>query len=406
MGGVAVSSSASAATVPHQGMVWFTTPTPTGQVVGSAVTLRAALRKPHEVVMFITETPEVCQLDGAAKNNDAKSWSQRITMVGAGTCTVEAASLGYDETGTDTGASQSFRVSEVVHPAAIWFTSAAPTAGAVGTWVTIKAAVRELYGAVAFGVEDPKVCRLTGAAKQDDALHWSQRVTLANTGTCTVFAYTTADDQTQDWETGAPQSFSARRIQAIQNVMAPQKTVLIGQHETITPRGGGSGNPVVPSISSLSGAGVCTVSTVSGSAEVRFVKPGFCRVDFNQAGNDTYLPGSSARAFIVRQGQQAITFTSEAPTTALPGDAFLPSYVTGGASGNPVYLYPEGPLSVCYLSAVDHAIHFLNAGTCVVHATQAGNASYQDAPEAVRIVTVINPWADGAFDSDVDVIGR
>ncbi len=400
-----VAASGIAAATPATAAAWtgdvrITSPVPSNVLVGGAVTVTAEVRNLYDVAMFIVDDPRVCTLTGAAHHDDAQHWSQRVTMVGAGTCTILAAA------GSDEGASQSFTVSNPAPaptptptptPKDTWFTTTAPTHGTVGTSVTVAAAVGVLYEAVRFGTEDPRVCRTTGAAKHDDALHWSQQIALVGSGTCSVFAYTGGSLQADDTDSGgATQDFSVRQLQSIQGVLARSKVVPAGSFEAVVTRGGGSGNPVLATMSPLSGAGVCTVTTTNGRSRITFVKPGYCKVDFNQAGNDAYWPATTtARVFTVTKGQQAITFTSAAPTTALPGDTFPRSLAVGGASGNPVYLHLVGSSDVCYLSAIDYAVHFRNAGTCAIHAVQLGNASFFDAPEVVRNVTVINPWADG-----------
>jgi hypothetical protein len=409
-GGVATSTPAEAATAPHRGSVWFTSAAPSNGVVGGTITVTAAVRKPYQGVIFVTENPRVCILDGVARADNAQSWSQRITMVGPGTCTIDVASPSEDDDTDSAATVQSFPVSSPVsrpvHPASIWFTTAAPTNAAVGTWVTVKAGVRKPYDGAIFVAEDPRVCTLDGAARAENANSWSQRIKLVGPGTCTVDVDNASGEDDSD-SAATVQSFTVKRFQIIQNAWAPIKTVVVGQHETISPRGGGSGNPVVAAINPLSGAGVCTITTIGRNVDVRFVKPGYCRIDFNQAGNGSYLLSPTmSRTYTVAKAPQTITFTSDAPTTTVAGDTFLPSYATGGGSGNPVRVHVEGQSDSCYWSAIDYAIHFLAAGTCAVHVTQAGNASYLDAPEVVRNVTVINPWADGAFDSGVNVIGR
>lgn len=56
--------------------------------------------------------------------------------------------------------------------------------------------------------------------------------------------------------------------------------------------GGGSGNPVVFSVDSSSGAGVCSVSGTDGST-VHFTGVGSCVIDANQAGNAEYLSAAT-----------------------------------------------------------------------------------------------------------------
>ena len=63
--------------------------------------------------------------------------------------------------------------------------------------------------------------------------------------------------------------------------------------------GGGSGNPVVFSVASSSGPGVCTVSGTS----VTFTAAGSCVIDANQAGNAQYVAAPQVqRTITVDQG--------------------------------------------------------------------------------------------------------
>jgi hypothetical protein len=65
--------------------------------------------------------------------------------------------------------------------------------------------------------------------------------------------------------------------------------------------GGGSGNPVVFSVDSSSGTGVCSVSGPNGTT-VSYTAAGRCVIDANQAGNARYQPAP--------QAQQTITVNS------------------------------------------------------------------------------------------------
>ena len=58
----------------------------------------------------------------------------------------------------------------------------------------------------------------------------------------------------------------------------------MGGTATLAATGGGSGNPVVLSVDSASGAGVCTLS----GSTVTYAAAGTCVIDANQAGNATY----------------------------------------------------------------------------------------------------------------------
>jgi hypothetical protein len=91
---------------------------------------------------------------------------------------------------------------------------------------------------------------------------------------------------------------------------------IVGQNATLTATGGASGNPVVFSVDSSSGAGVCSVSGANGST-VSYLAAGTCVIDANQAAGNGYAAAP--------QVQQTITVTADVPTqlafTTQPGGA-------------------------------------------------------------------------------------
>ncbi len=85
------------------------------------------------------------------------------------------------------------------------------------------------------------------------------------------------------------------------------------------------------------------------------------------------------------QTDQTITFGALADGTY--GDAPFTVSATGGASGNPVTFSSQTP-SICSVSGT--TVTILQVGTCTVRASQAGNASYNPAPDVDQSFT-INP---------------
>ena len=85
---------------------------------------------------------------------------------------------------------------------------------------------------------------------------------------------------------------------------------------------------------------------------------------------------------MVSQASQAITFTTNAPSSAEYGSSF-PVAATGGASGNPVTIAGSG---ACSGSGSGSATITMTAGTgtCTVTANQAGNSNYSAAPTATE----------------------
>jgi YVTN family beta-propeller protein len=166
---------------------------------------------------------------------------------------------------------------------------------------------------------------------------------------------------------------------------APSGAVVGGTGYPVTATGGASGNPVTFSIDASSTSG-CALSgtTVSFSGPA-----GTCVVDANQAGNTSYNPAPQVQqSFSVGLGSQAITFTSTAPSGAVVGGPAYPVTATGGASGNPVtFSIDASSTSGCALSGT--TVSFSGpGGTCVVDANQAGNTSYNPAPQVQQSFSV------------------
>jgi hypothetical protein len=83
---------------------------------------------------------------------------------------------------------------------------------------------------------------------------------------------------------------------------------------------------------------------------------------------------------------QAITFTSTPPASAAPGDTYQVT-AAGGGSDNPV-TFSIDPASASVCSASGAIVTLDHPGTCVIDANQAGNTTYQAAPQAQQTVAV------------------
>ena len=84
---------------------------------------------------------------------------------------------------------------------------------------------------------------------------------------------------------------------------------------------------------------------------------------------------------------QTITFTSANPTPVNVGATYTPS-ANGGASGNPVVFTIDAASTAGACSITSGVVHFNAAGTCIVDANQAGNASYNAAAQVQQTITV------------------
>jgi hypothetical protein len=125
---------------------------------------------------------------------------------------------------------------------------------------------------------------------------------------------------------------------------------------------------------------------VSGNT-VTFVAPGDCNVAADQSGNATYADAPQAtQSITVAKRSQTITFTPVLPAESLIGSR-LTVGATGGASGNSVTIAVLTP-ATCALNG--STLTLTSVGACTLAADQAGNATYDAAPQ--KTVTVGVRW--------------
>jgi hypothetical protein len=256
-------------------------------------------------------------------------------------------------------------------PDSIAFTSTAPTSSTVGgSSYTPSATGGGSGNPVTFSIDatTATVCSISANV-----------VTYQHVGTCTVDA-NQAGDADHLAATQAQQSYTVGQgSQAITfTSTAPTNAKVGGSTYTVTATGGASGNAVTFSSATPS------VCTLSGST-VSFVGAGTCTVNANQAGNADYLAAAQVQqSFGVTKNDQTITFTSTAPSDAVFGGSY--SAAATSTSGLTV-TFSTDTASVCTVSS-GGAVSFVGVGTCHVNADQAGNGTYNSAPQAQQSFTV------------------
>jgi hypothetical protein len=132
-----------------------------------------------------------------------------------------------------------------------------------------------------------------------------------------------------------------------------------------------------------SSAGVCTVS----GSTVSFVGSGTCTINANQSGNASYLAAPQVQqAVAVGLTPQTISFTSTPPGSAFAGGAGYTVTATASSGLAVTFTLSAGSAGVCTISGA--SVSFVGAGTCTINANQAGNGSYQAAPQAQQSFSV------------------
>ncbi|MCW2834435.1 MAG: hypothetical protein JWN68_2388 [Nocardioides sp.] len=157
---------------------------------------------------------------------------------------------------------------------------------------------------------------------------------------------------------------------------------VVGTTYTATATGGGSGNPVTFSTAS-------TACTVTPEGVVTFEHVGECKVDADQAGNNSYFAAPTvSQTMTVGKAPQAITFTSQPPSPAVVSGSYTVE-TTGGGSGQPVTLSIDEATTNDACSLVGDVVSFDHAGSCVIEADQLGSPDYDGAPPAYQQVDVV-----------------
>ena len=130
------------------------------------------------------------------------------------------------------------------------------------------------------------------------------------------------------------------------------------------------------------GSATPLVCTVSGTT-VNYVANGTCTVTANQAGNATYNAAPQvSQGFAIGPAGQTITFATLVDK-AVTDAAFT---VSATASSGLTVTFGTATSSVCTVSGT--TVDLVATGTCTIDANQAGNASWNPAPQVSRSFTV------------------
>lgn len=309
---------------------------------------------------------------GASSAGVCKVSGDKVTLLGAGTCTVEADQAGNDSYAPAPRVQQVFAVVKMAAGLAaqsISFSSSPPAPAVVGGPVYALAATATSGLPVSFSASGSSagVCAVSGSV-----------VSFLAEGSCVVEAHQGGDESHLPAPTGYQAFAVERAAQAVSFISMPPATAVAGSTDYAVSGTSTSGLPVVFSVAQSSAA-VCAIS----GATVTAIDAGTCVVEASQPGDATYAPALEIQqSFVVGSpapslSSQTISFTSTPPTTATAGG---PGYTVGATSSSslPVAFTASGSSAgVCTISG--SSVSFVGVGTCTVNADQAGNASYHPA---------------------------
>lgn len=157
----------------------------------------------------------------------------------------------------------------------------------------------------------------------------------------------------------------------------------------LTARPAGQSGEFVGLAQGLSSPGSSVLGTTAELSAVQSTFTGIDRV--------TYRLGEHC-------GDQPITFTSTAPTEAVPGDTYTAA-ATGGGSGNPV-TFSSTTTTVCSLDG--STVTFDAPGTCTIAADQAAGDGFRAAQRVTQSITVSQHVTSTTLvlDTDETVFGQ
>ena len=292
----------------------------------------------------------------------------RSTFVSVGTCTVDADQGGSGNWNPAPQVQRSFQVlkgDQVISFAALAdkrFDESLTVAGTASSGLT-----------VSFTSATPGVCTTGGPS--------GATVAFVSAGTCTINA-----DQggSGNWNP-APQV--QRSFQVLKGDQVISFAALADKRfdESLTVAGTASSGLTVSFTSAT--PGVCTTGGPNG-ATVAFVSTGTCTINADQGGSGNWNPAPQVqRSFQVLKGNQSIAFTSTAPSSATAGGA--PYIATATASSGLTVTFGTGSLAVCTSGGTNGAtFSFTAVGTCIVNATQPGNANWNAAAPVAQTFAV------------------
>jgi hypothetical protein len=306
------------------------------------------------VVAFSSATPGVCTVSGTS-----------VAFVSVGTCTVGADQSGDGNWNPAPQVQRSFQV--LKGDQSISFAALADRRFDESPTVVATASSALTVG---FTSATPAVCTTGGTS--------GATIAFLSTGTCTLAA---DQDGDANWNP-APQV--QRSFQVLKGDQSITFATLADRRfdESLTVAATASSGLTVGFGSAT--PGVCSVSGTS----VAFVSVGTCTVTADQGGDGNWNAAPQVqRSFQVLKGNQAIVFTSPAPSGATAGGA---SYTAAATAGSGLAVtFGTGSPAVCTSGGTNGATFgFTAVGTCIVNATQAGNANWNAAAPVAQTFAV------------------
>ena len=289
-------------------------------------------------VTIVSTTPAVCTVSGST-----------ASLLIGGTCTLQASQAGNADYGAAPMVSQSFMVHMVPQTISFSTLPSQPVGANAKLTATASSGL-----AVSFVSETSTVCTVSGAT-----------ASMLATGSCVIHA-TQAGNGVYSLAPTVSQDILVRPFG--ETITFPAITVTQYAASTLGLSATASSGLAV-SFASTTPA-VCTVSGTTAS----LLSAGSCILKATQAGDTLYAAAIPVtQSFAVHLAPQTITFE-----TLLSQAIGANVHLTATASSGLAVSFASATTSVCTVAGATASM--LTTGTCVIHATQAGNTMYSAAP--------------------------
>jgi hypothetical protein len=335
----------------------FTSTAPTNAVIGGASYTPTATATSGLPVSFTIDATaiSVCSITSGA-----------VSFTAAGTCVIDANQAGDASYHPAPQVQQSFLV--VSHSdQTISFTSTAPTNAVVGgaSYTPTATATSGLPVSFTIDATATSVCSISSSV-----------VSFIAAGTCVIDA-NQAGSANYNPAPQVQQSFPvvSHGDQTISFTSAAPTNATVGGASYTPTATATSGLPVSFTIDATA-TSVCSIT----SGVVSFTAAGTCVIDANQSGSANYnsAPQVQQSFPVVLRSDQTISFTSATPTNAVVGGSYTPT-ATATSGLTVSFTIDSTATAVCSISS--SVVSFIAAGTCKVNANQAGDATYNAAPQ-------------------------
>ena len=247
-----------------------------------------------------------------------------------------------------------------------------------------------------FSTTTPSVCSVTGNASAIDDTTGA-RVTLLGAGSCTIFA-SQAGDAGFEPAVDDSETFTVLKAQQAPLTLIAPATAQAGESVNLRTVGGSGSGAVTFDDTDVSG--ICSLNSSSGL--VTFTGSGSCDFTATKSGGANYDDTTSAAVTITIPGGagglsgQTVAFTSSVPASPIDDDTYVA--VASSTSGLSVTIGVQAGSPACTATTGTSpvTVTFTGAGTCVLEATQAGDARFDAAASVTQTILVYADAADAA----------